>query len=90
MKRIIRFNDQTVADVCVQQYGTMEVIGNLCVANDVQITDTTKDVMFIEDEKVNKRVVEMLNKKENRPATGLVDPIADGIGFWRAGIDYII
>lgn len=88
MPRIIRNNDQTLADVAVQHLGDIEALVPMCVNADISLTDTGIAHINVDMEVVDKKVVEQLNKVENIPASGLEEAIPQGVGYWAVGLDF--
>ena len=88
MKHITRNNDQTLADVAVQHAGDISALIDVCLANNISLTDNVLSIINVNNV-VNKQVVEQLNKKENIPATN-VEGLVGGIGYWSVGLDFIV
>ena len=75
MKEIIVHNNQSLFDIAVQEYGTVEAVFDLAVANNVSITEmlTAGQVIKVPElpaEQTNREVVDYLRREGIKPATG--------------------
>jgi LysM repeat protein len=73
MKTVIVRNNQSLWDIAIQEYGTVEAVFDLAMANGLGITDilTAGQVLNVpESEYVNAEVVAYYRKNDLHPATG--------------------
>jgi hypothetical protein len=86
MSRIIQNDDQSISDIALQGVGDIDAVIDICVNNDLSVTDETRKEISAVDVN-NKKVVELLNI--NTPATA-AGQIPEGISVWRIGLDFKI
>lgn len=86
MSRIIQNEDQSISDIALQGVGDIDAVIDICVNNDLSVTDEGKKEISAGGV-INKKAVEVLNI--NTPATA-AGQIPEGIGVWRIGLDFKI
>lgn len=88
MAAIVIRDRQTVVDVAVQHSGSSLAAFDICVLNDVAITDDLITASCLKNEIVkNKQVVQALDNDKIIPISQDAS-IEDGINHWTVGIDF--
>ncbi len=97
MKTLTAINDQSVLDLSIILFGTLEGVMQLALLNGLSLTDELVPGQEIEVGVFNESLVSVLDfiKKNNiRPATGFTAvPInipLTGIDYWAVGIDFVV
>ena len=74
METVIR-NKQSLLDISVQEYGSIEALMDLAVENDVSLTDEFEpgDTLNLPEADGNTDVQAFYNKRQLKPATALSD-----------------
>lgn len=86
---------QSLFDIAIQEYGSVEAAFALAVANDIGVTDElTPNTLLQRTSTVNKRVVDYYKLKGLKPATSSIaidDEVQlTGIGYMAIGKNFIV
>ncbi|PCH69386.1 MAG: hypothetical protein COC06_07515 [Bacteroidales bacterium] len=94
MKDVILLPEQSLFDISIQEYGSLDKVFDLAEENDVSITDECEAGTILKcntDSKSN--VVNYLDVKGIKPVTGTSNSISSklgGIGYMSIGVDFIV
>jgi hypothetical protein len=95
--RVTVLNKQSLPDLAIQEFGSLESVLALTVKNDLPITaelEVGQEVQY-DAAKTDKKVVEYLTAQKAKPATDLLPADLEaapygGIGFMGIEIDFIV
>lgn len=94
---LVQFN-QTIADMAIQQLGSLEDVFTLAKLNNMAFSDdlVTSQQLSYSLTPYNKAVLKIYQDNGYKPATGTIAPGQtkpveyEGIGYWSIGFDFII
>ena len=85
---------QSLLDLQLIAYGSIEGIVQMCAINDMGITDDLEDGQLVKAKDIYaSQIVALYGNRGIEPATALVPEIEQtfaGIGYMRIGIDFIV
>lgn len=87
---------QNIFDIAIQLYGNIEGIKHLVKENGIGLTDDVEPGVPVKsDKEIDRLVVDYLNGRNIKPATGMSAEEAniitpEGIGYWAVGIDFVV
>ncbi|MDR2806266.1 MAG: hypothetical protein LBB85_11660 [Dysgonamonadaceae bacterium] len=86
-------DNQSLLDIAVQTGGSIEVIFELCVLNDLSVTDRlTIGQELVEATPVHRDIVAYYSARDIRPATEIreEDERREGIEFWAIETEFVV
>lgn len=88
MRNITVRNGQDVVDLSIQHSGNAEAAFDLCLQNDISLTEELENgQQMLQTDVVNKFVTQHFKTEEIAPASD-AGQIPAGIGIWIIGIDF--
>lgn len=89
--------NQSLLDLSIMSYGTLEGLFELSLLNGLAVTDDVATGSPVEVADFDGKlisVVDFIEKNNIRPATGftavpIVEPLS-GIGYWAIGVDFVV
>jgi hypothetical protein len=96
--KIVTLNNQTLLDIAIQEYGTIESIFELAMANDLSIhTSAVAGAVYqIPQVKNNTEVLNYYKNQQIKPSTKITSAHKDaivtpsGIGYMAIGATFIV
>ncbi len=91
MKKVTVLSNQSLFDIAIQYYGTIDGIFTICMANNITITDKLLpgQVLNIPEFKGNDSdIVDYYKEHDIKPATTVLEVIENtqgGINYWDIG-----
>lgn len=94
MKDVILLPEQSLFDIAIQEYGSLDKVFDLAEENGVSITDECEAGTILKCNTDNKsNIVNYLDVKGIKPVTGVSGSISfkpGGIGYMAIGVDFIV
>lgn len=94
MKEIILLPEQSLFDISIQEYGSLDKVFDLAEENGVSITDECVAGTILKCNTDSKsKIVNYLDVKGIKPVTGVSGSISfkpGGIGYMAVGVDFIV
>lgn len=92
---VIVLNNQTIADITIQEKGNISAWFDIAIANDMSITQVVSigQILNVDGEPLDIEIVNFYSNRQIKPATGInitETPSQNGINYWTVGQDFIV
>lgn len=90
MASILIRDRQAVIDIAMQHHGSAEAVHELCLTNDISITQPLTTGRQMKAAAVKNAYVVKIYTADGIIPVSSTEPMPGGIGYWAIGLDYIV